>query len=289
MLQRCRTFMFDLDGTLWTPSGVIPGAIELVSYLKESGRQCLLITNNSSKSIDQNYEKCRKLGLPVDKSDIICTAAVAAYYLSKKGIRGPVYVLGREGLASEFDKLGISYFGIGEESTTVFDFDPTALDNRTQAVLSGYDPYFNYTKLMKAATLIGRGCPFYATNEDSRLPASGYVLPGTGSLVAAVRVASGKEPVVLGKPHKPIFDYIVETRNINPEQTIMVGDRLDTDIAFGNNFGLYTAAVMTGVTDDGLLAKTRRTPGQANCVPDIVYPSVMDMYKQLVDLDKNLY
>lgn len=281
--------MFDCDGTLWTPSGLIPGAADLIDYLKKSGRQCLLITNNSSKSVEKNYELCCKLGLAVDKSDIICTAAVAAYYLSKKGIRGPVYVIGRDGLANEFDKVGISYFGIGEEPTTVHDFDPSVLDRRTQAVLVGYDPYFNYVKLMKAASFIDGGCQFFATNEDSRLPASGYVCPGTGSLVAAVRVASGKEPVIFGKPNKPIFDYIVETRNITPEQTIMIGDRLDTDIAFANNFGLHSAAVMTGVTDDDLLAKTRRTEGKGSCVPDVVYPSVMDIYKQLVDLDKNCY
>nr|VZI28647.1 unnamed protein product [Spirometra erinaceieuropaei] len=256
MLQRCRTFMFDCDGTLWTPSGLIPGAADLVGYLKKTGRQCLLITNNSSKSVERNYEVCCKLGLPVDK-----------------GIRGPVYVIGREGLAHEFDKVGISYFGIGEEPTKVKEFDPSTLDHRTQAVLVGYDPFFNYVKLMKAATLIARGCQFCATNEDAQLPAFGYVCPGTGSLVAAVRVASGKEP----------------TRNITPEQTIMIGDRLDTDILFANNFGLHSAAVMTGVTDDETLDKARRAQGKERLLPDIVYPSVMDLYKQLVDLDKNLY
>ncbi|BHF65098.1 hypothetical protein SprV_0200810700 [Sparganum proliferum] len=179
----------------------------------------------------------------------------------------------REGLAHEFDKAGISYFGIGEEPTQVKEFDPSALDPR----------------LMKAATLIARGCHFCATNEDAQLPASGYVCPGTGTLVAAVRVASGKEPIIFGKPNKTIFDFIVETRNITPAQTIMIGDRLDTDILFANNFGLHSAAVMTGVTDDETLDKARRTQGKERLLPEVVYPSVMDLYKQLVDLDKNLY
>ncbi|VDL89128.1 unnamed protein product [Schistocephalus solidus] len=216
--RECRTFMFDCDGTLWTPSGLIPGAADLIDYLKKSGRQCLLITNNSSKSVEKNYELCCKLGLAVDKVDfnfLVIAAAVAAYYLSKKGIRGPVYVIGRDGLANEFDKVGISYFGIGVSGL------------RCGSVLVGYDPYFNYVKLMKAASFIDGGCQFFATNEDSRLPASGKS-PAIINvpLVCYLNILTQLLPVIFGKPNKPIFDYIVETRNITPEQTIMIASKL---------------------------------------------------------------
>ncbi|VDN14258.1 unnamed protein product [Dibothriocephalus latus] len=197
-------------GTLWNQTTLTPGVIDFILYVKKSGRRCILLTNNSRKSNEQYYEKCRKLGLPVEKSDIICVAQVAANALLKTGMQGPLYVIGEEGIAIELSKVGISSLGIGAS---------------IQNVLVGYDSQFNYVKCMKAATLIGRGCKFYATNEDAQLPAPDRIWPGTGSVVAAVRVASGKDPIVFGKPHKAMFDYLVETAGICAEDTAMVGDR----------------------------------------------------------------
>ncbi|BHF65087.1 hypothetical protein SprV_0200809600 [Sparganum proliferum] len=253
VLQRCRTFMFDCDGTLWSQTGLTPGATDFIMYAK------------NTKSNEQYYEKCRKLGLPVDRvihfkfndSLILC-------------IQGPMYVIGEEGLSLELSKVGISCLGIG-----------------IQNVLVGYDSQFNYVKCMKAATLIGRGCKFYATNEDSQLPAPDRICPGAGSIVAAVRVASGKDPIVFGKPHKAMFDYLVETVGICSADTAMVGDRLDTDILFANKFGLLSICVLTGATTEEGLSEARRDRDNESLLPDLVYLTLVDLCTQLMNMDKN--
>ncbi|KAL7064128.1 hypothetical protein AAHC03_05207 [Spirometra sp. Aus1] len=140
---------------------------------------------------------------------------------------------------------------------------------------------------MKAATLIGRGCKFYATNEDSQLPAPDRICPGAGSVVAAVRVASGKDPIVFGKPHKAMFDYLVETVGISSADAAMVGDRLDTDILFANKFGLLSICVLTGATTEEGLSEARRDRDNESLLPDLVYPTLVDLCTQLMNMDKN--
>ncbi|CAH8557490.1 unnamed protein product [Heterobilharzia americana] len=130
---------------------------------------------------------------------------------------------------------------------------------------------------MQGATYIANGASFYATNEDARLPAGTNVLPGTGSIVSAFRVASGKEPIVFGKPHKPMFDLLCKYCDLNLSKTIMVGDNLFTDIAFGNKFGLHTACVLTGVTNQELIDKVNNTPGDELFRPEFVFQSVADI------------
>ncbi|VDP94429.1 unnamed protein product [Echinostoma caproni] len=146
VLRGCRTFLFDCDGVLWSSDCLLSGAKELIEYLIGTKRNVFLITNNSTKSAEQYVSKCQKLGLPVSATNIVCSAHIAADYLSRHGFKGPVYVLGEAGMGLELDKLGITHFGIGVSilRTTHLTGTPTSY--------------------------ICKGVPFIATNEDAQLP-----------------------------------------------------------------------------------------------------------------------
>uniref|UniRef100_A0A7E4UQE4 Phosphoglycolate phosphatase n=1 Tax=Panagrellus redivivus TaxID=6233 RepID=A0A7E4UQE4_PANRE len=158
----------------------------------------------------------------------------------------------------ELDNLNIEYFGTGpdpisrQSDTRPFIYD-LELDEEVEnvgAVVVGYDKHFNYHKLMKAANYLvqDESCIFIATNTDETCPGPNpdTVIPDAGPLVAAVQVASGREPVVVGKPHTPAFDYICHRWNINPDRTMMIGDRTNTDVKFGRDHGLRTMLVLSG-------------------------------------------
>ncbi|KAL5110236.1 Glycerol-3-phosphate phosphatase [Taenia crassiceps] len=142
-------------------------------------------------------------------------------------------------------------------------------------------------KLMKAASYIGRGVPFYVTNEDALLPCSEYRMPGTGSIVASVRKASGAEPTVFGKPSRTVWEFIKNKYGAEEKTTLIVGDRLDTDIHLGRVSGLCTVCVMSGVTSEAVLTAARADSAKAALMsPDLVYPSVLEMHQQLLEEDK---
>ncbi|TGZ75830.1 hypothetical protein CRM22_000163 [Opisthorchis felineus] len=286
VLRQCSTYLFDCDGVLWNSKNVIPGAIALLDRLFQLKRNVFLITNNSTKSVEQYCEKCRTLGLPVSAKNIICSANVAANYLKCQGNFGPIYVVGQSGIGLELDKCGIAHFGIGPDQGPDNDvFRDVHLKPNTTGVLIGFDEYFNYRKLIKATSYVCRGLPFFATNEDAQLPEGDTILPGTGSILASVKYAAGKEPIVMGKPHQPIFDVLRNQYNIDPGQTLMIGDRLDTDIAFGNRFGMYTACVLTGVTDSELLSKVKNDPERKLHRPTCTFESVQQILEKLNEVE----
>ncbi|CAL8084493.1 unnamed protein product [Calicophoron daubneyi] len=287
ILRSCNTFLFDCDGVLWNYSEVIPGAPALIKYLVETNRKVYLLTNNSTRSAEQYADKCRKLGLSVTADNIICSSGVAANYLSSQGVRGPVYVLGDVGVGLELDKVGISHFGIGpDHSGDGSLLGGVDLNPNTCCVLVGFDPHINYRKLLKATTYISRGVPFYATNEDAQLPCADYVQPGTGAIVAAVKFAAGCKPIVLGKPHQPVMDVLRRRHSLDPARTIMVGDRLDTDIVFGNRFGLHSACVLTGVTTQSLLDEVKADPKRVRLRPEMEFRSVAEILEELKAADR---
>ncbi|KAM7537719.1 hypothetical protein Aperf_G00000065081 [Anoplocephala perfoliata] len=287
MLRSYKTFLFDADGTLWNSKGVITGAAEFITYLKQGGRKVVLVSNNSTSSVEKYVTKCKKFGLPLDQTEIVCTANIAANYLSKQGVKGPLYVVGESGIAEELDKVGIEYFGIGPDTTSLDEFNSSHLRDGVPGVIIGLDSHFNYIKLTKAVSYIARGAEFYATNEDALLPCDDYPKPGTGAIVASVKKASGVEPMVFGKPSIEVWEFIKQKYGAEEKTSVIIGDRLDTDIQMGKVAGLCTVCVLTGVTSNEVLSKVRRDPAKAAILaPDLVYPGVLEMHQQLMEEDK---
>ncbi|VDM63185.1 unnamed protein product [Angiostrongylus costaricensis] len=262
LLPEIDTFIFDADGVLWLRDEVIPGSRLLIDFLIKNNKQIIVLTNNATKSRAMYAKKFLRFGFNhnLNEDSVVSPAAIVADALYKAGIAGnkKVYLIGSQGIRDEMDELGIEYFGHGPElqdgddTTFLLDIDlevdvrdPTEVG----AVVVGYDKHFNYHKLMKAANYLQQPhCLFLATNEDETCPGSNphTVIPDAGPLVAAVRCASGREPTVMGKPYTPAYDYIKRQWNIDPERTMIIGDRTNTDVKFGRDHGLKTMLVLSG-------------------------------------------
>jgi len=181
------------------------------------------------------------------------------------------------GIEEELQEEGIPYIGgtdPADNTIEPFSLTDFVLDPSVAAVLCGLDTSINYTKLSKAFQYLTRnpGCQFLATNEDSTFPHSHGLLPGSGAISAPLRFALNKDPLSIGKPAATMLDCIKAKHNFDPKRTIMVGDRLSTDILFGNNGGLSTLLVLTGITSLSEITG----PNASSIVPDYVTNSVGD-------------
>ncbi|KAK0414329.1 hypothetical protein QR680_007266 [Steinernema hermaphroditum] len=262
VLNEIDTFIFDADGVLWLGESVMPGSPALVDYLLSKNKTVIVLTNNATKSRAVYSEKLAKLGYNkmINKDSIVNPAAVVADTLDRAGLGGDkkVYLIGTQGIKDELDDLGIEYFGDGpdpvenhHDGSTAFIYDIELEEQHADvgAVVVGYERHFNYIKLMKAANYLqNEKCLYIATNEDETCPGPdpNTVIPDAGPIVAAVNVASGREPIVVGKPNTPAFEYICRRWTIDPQRTMMVGDRTNTDVKFGRDHGLKTCLVLSG-------------------------------------------
>ncbi|CDW57338.1 Phosphoglycolate phosphatase, partial [Trichuris trichiura] len=220
------------------------------------GKRVILVSNNSSKSPGQYVEKCRKLGINVStENDIVTSSRVASTYLKNLPNRtGRVYVLGGQGLGNELKAANVDHFGIGPdylENHIVMDDQSVnvELENDVFAVLVGFDRYICYKKMVKAVSYLrNENCRFVATNDDAFFPSENcrIALPGAGSIVQAISYASQRKPIVLGKPHSPMFHYVKDELKIDPQKTIMIGDWPPTDIRFAKRNGLASMLVLSG-------------------------------------------
>lgn len=248
------TVLTDCDGVLWLLNNVLPGATKVMNGFKADNKKVFFVTNNSTKSISQFLEKFKSLGFEASINEVVSTSYLAAKYVkanldpSKK-----VYVIGSPAIASELDALNVKHFGVGEDylKTSVPTFvENIKLEPDVGAVLVGFDEHLSYPKLFKAASYLkDPKVLFVATNTDESFPVAGtgLVMPGTGSIVCAVKTCAGREPFVVGKPSSYICNVLTETNKIDPSRTLMIGDRCNTDILLGKRCGFKTLLVLTGV------------------------------------------
>lgn len=242
MEKRTKAFILDLDGVVYRGSEAVPNASKRIAALREKGR-VLFLTNNSTRTRAEYVEKLLGFGIPAQVEDVVTSAYIAATYIREKSPEAKVYVIGEEGLKRELEALGVK---TGEEGCTV--------------VLVGLDREFDYRKLTLAAELIRRGAEFVATNTDATLITEKGLLPGAGAMVAAVRAATGKEPVVVGKPSDIAADAVLKILGVEPREVLLIGDRLETDIAMGKKWGMRTALVLTGATSQEELNRSTLKP-----------------------------
>ncbi|MCE5323415.1 phosphoglycolate/pyridoxal phosphate family phosphatase [bacterium] len=233
------TYVFDLDGVIYRGKELQPHAIELLSVLRDRGHAVRFYTNNAARSRKSYVNRLASMGIPTPIEEIMTSSyATALYFVEMNAVGKTVYRIGEKGMAEEFEAVGMKVIYDQEEPHAKIDF-----------VTVGIDRDFNYHKLARAQRAIHRGAKFIATNEDATFPMeSGTLMPGGGCMVAAVRTATDVEPFVIGKPATYAYDKILEFTNCPPERSVMVGDRLDTDILVGNRAGAQTVLVLTGVT-----------------------------------------
>lgn len=253
-LQRVRNakaWIFDMDGVLYRGNDVLPGVKELLDALVLRERQVMMATNNSMATPEAYEQKLAKMGLEVPAEAVITSAIATREYLVRTLPPGSgIYVIGmpalREQLFSETTFHPVQY---GEE-------DPAA-------VVIGLDLGFTYDKLKAGHEALLRGARFVATNADTTLPTEAGLVPGAGSIVAALAAASGMAPVVIGKPETPMLEMAMAHMGVRPDETVMIGDRLDTDILAGYRAGTPTVLVLTGVS-------TREDLATAEALPDVI-------------------
>ena len=237
-----QVYVFDLDGVMYLGDTAIPYAAEAVRRLLGAGKQVYFLTNNSGRTRADYQQKLDEVnGLQVPESRIFTSAYATALYLKQRGAAGrSVFVVGEPGLAAELAASG-GLIPVTQPDSV----DPADIDY----VVVGIDKSFTYDKLRFAHAAIMRGhAQFIATNRDATFPMETGEIPGGGSLVAALATATGREPVTIGKPETHAYEAILADAKVTAAGSIMVGDRLDTDIAVGNRSGAATVLVLTGVT-----------------------------------------
>ncbi|THU89915.1 2-phosphoglycolate phosphatase [Dendrothele bispora CBS 962.96] len=248
------TWLFDCDGVIWRGGTPIEGAADVLRFLRSKGKRIIFVTNNPTHSRAAFKKRFAAMGVEASVDEIFSSAYASAVYISsvmKLPKDKKVYVVGMQGIEEELREQGIAVCGGTDPSdNTLESVDEPAVDPSVGAVLFSWDGSINYTKLSKAFQYLTRNpkCAFLCSDEDLTYPVEdGVLFLGTGALTATIRYALGRDPVCFGKPSKTMFECIEAKHKINPATTIMVGDRLDSDMAFGKNGGVATMLVLSGL------------------------------------------
>lgn len=249
----------DLDGVVYAGPHAIDGATDALRRLADEGKSLAYVTNNASRSSEEVATHLRELGAPAEAEQVFGSAQAGAELLAGEVAAGArVLVVGSETLADAVRAQGL----------IVVD----SADDRPDAVIQGFSPLLAWKDLAEAAYAVGAGAVWVATNTDLSIPQARGVAPGNGTLVGAVRSATGREPLVAGKPGAALFT--TAARHSGVERALVIGDRLDTDILGGNRAGMATVLVLTGID-------TVRTALSAvrDERPTYIIPTLADLYE----------
>ncbi|MGM9932646.1 HAD-IIA family hydrolase [Pradoshia sp.] len=250
-----RGYIFDLDGTVYLGDELIDGAKEAIAELQSRGDQVVFLTNKSIATRMQYVEKLRKLGIPAELDQVINSNFITAKYLkSMMQEQEAVLVIGEKPLVDELTEMGIQI---------------TENEKEARYVVIGWDRQFNYEKINKAYQAWLNKAKIIATNPDRTCPVDGGEIPDCGAMIGALEGATG-QPIdsITGKPSRLMAEFVVtDVLMMNPSDCFMIGDRLETDIKMGNEFGLKSVLVLTGIT-------TREMLGAASFSPAYVVDSI---------------
>jgi HAD superfamily hydrolase (TIGR01450 family) len=227
--------ILDVDGTIVRGEELLPGAADGLRALEAAGCSRLLFSNNPTRGGDHYGEKLAPHGIDVDPGTVLTSATVAAEYLATTHPDERVYLVGDDRLEA-----------LLADATVELTADPDA----AEVVLGSFDTDFSYGTLWESLRALEDGVPFYGTDPDATIPIDEGEIPGSGAILAAMEAVAGRQPdAILGKPSSVAAAAAMERLDAAPERTLVVGDRLNTDIALGERAGMETALVLTGVTD----------------------------------------
>lgn len=236
-----RLYIFDLDGTLFRGEEATPGAVDTLKEIRGRGAIIRFLTNNSTQTRSYYAEKLKRLGFEAHESELASSSTGTAAYLKEEGLK-TAYVVGEPGLIATLKEVGVR---------TINEREGMAIGEavgHADATVVGLCRTFTYDLMNGAMQQILQGSRFVATNGDATYPMeAGRLIPGAGSVVAAVRTCSGHEPFIVGKPNPFLVQLILKETGVAPEQALAVGDRMDTDIESGRRAGVPTHLVLTGV------------------------------------------
>ncbi len=245
-LPTIQGMIIDLDGVLWRGQTILPGVPELFSALRAEGVRFVLATNNASETPAAYRSRLQAGGVNVEEAEILTSAIATANYLGGVLEPGsPLFVIGDEGLRSAIKGAGYRIIDGADGA---------------KAVVVGMDRTVCWAQLAEATLAIRSGAHFVGSNPDPSFPTERGQVPGNGAILAALQAASGIEPTVIGKPEPHLYRQATRLLEVDPDKTLILGDRLETDILGGLRLGAPTALMMTGVTAKADLEESEIQP-----------------------------
>jgi 4-nitrophenyl phosphatase len=256
-LSQYSAVLLDMDGVLYRGQMPLPGVNEMLALFSRRGITYACVTNNSTLTPAQYEAKLAAMGIAIPAARVITSSVATRRYLESQAARGTLaYYIGMEGLQQAL--FGDGYF--------VYD------EQHPEIVVTGLDLTATYAKFKIAALAIRAGARFVGTNPDLTLPTEEGLVPGAGAIQALLRAATGVDPIVIGKPEPTMLHAAIDILHTDAQHTLVVGDRLDTDIAGARAGGLASALVLTGVT-------TAEELEQSGLQPDAVYADLPELVK----------
>ena len=253
LFDKINLFVLDMDGTFYLGENRIDGALEFIQRVRETGREFVFFTNNSSKNGAMYVEKLRRMGYAATEKDIMTSGDVTVEYLKTNYPGRKVYLAGTPALEELFETSGICL-----------------VQEKPDVVVVGFDMTLTYEKLERICTYIREGAVFLATHKDINCPTENGFIPDCGAMCAAVSLSTGVQPKYLGKPCKETVDMVLQKTGYKKDEIAFVGDRIYTDVATGVNNGAVGILVLSGETQAEDIERS-------DVKPDAVFGSLKDM------------
>ena len=253
------SYLSDMDGVLVKEGDMIPGADKFLQALEENGIEFMVLTNNSIHTPRDLSARLHKTGLAIPEERIWTSATATAHFLTTQVHESTAYVVGESGLTTALHEAG----------WILTDSDP-------EFVVLGETRTYSFEAITTAINLLRQGAKFIATNPDVTGPAPEGILPATGSVAALITAATGKKPYYIGKPNPVMMRSALNTIGAHSENTVMIGDRMDTDVKSGLEAGMRTILVRSGISNDEVV---RRYPYR----PTRVVDSIADLVDRVLD------
>ena len=232
-LKDKKLFLLDMDGTIYLSDTLFDGTLDLLAYVKRTGGRAVFLTNNSSRGTDKYIARMQGFGIEAGPGDFVTSTDAAIRYVQETyGPGTRYYVCGTASLKAQLSGAGLLLSESAEEGADV--------------VLLGYDTELTYQKLEDCCILLNRGADYIATHPDLVCPVWYGSAPDCGSIINLLETATGRRPLVIGKPKPAMVELAMEKTGFTREQTVVIGDRLYTDIACGVNAGVDTVFVLSG-------------------------------------------
>jgi len=259
-LNGIELFVLDMDGTFYLSEDIIEGSNEFLKKVTDTGRRFMFFTNNSSRDKNLYVEKLARMDCHIGLNDIYTSGDITINYLKKYYADSTVYVMGTPPLVESFGQAGIRL--------------KQGLDEKADVVVVAFDMTLTYEKLEHACTLIRNGAVFIATHPDINCPVKDGFIPDCGAFIAAIRLSTGCEPKILGKPYPETAEMLELVSGVDRAKTAYVGDRLYTDVACGVKNGAKGILVLSGET-------RFEDIGKSDVKPDFVFDRIYDIGLQL--------
>ena len=254
-------FIFDLDGTIYRSDQLILGADAVIRLLRENKRKVVFLSNKPLQTREGYAAKLTRLGIPTQPDEVINSTFVMTNYLKKIAPQARLFVVGETPFVEELKRAGFSITD-----------DPKEIEY----VVVAFDRTFDYQKLNIAYQSIKLGAHFVATNPDRTCPVEGGEIPDCAGMIAAIEAVTEKKvEIIVGKPSPIMIQTVLDVLGLRPEECILIGDRLETDIKMGRESGIATGIVLTGVTDE-------KTLKGSSIHPDFIFQGIADVENLLI-------